>query len=249
MLHYIKLFVFKVVKGLVKLFYPKITVEGIENLPNEPSLIVGNHSQMNGPIMSELYFPNENNYTWCAGAMMHLKEVPAYAYKDFWSAKPKLLRPFFKLFSYIIAPLSVCIFNNARTIGVYHDTRLLSTFKGTVNKLCQGNHIVIFPEENVKYNNIVYNFQNKFTDVAKLYYKKTGKSVPFVPTYFAPNLKKIYFGKPIYYNPDIPMETQRNDICNYLLTEITDIATALPKHTVVPYPNIPKKQYPTNKEI
>lgn len=247
MLKSIKLIVFKTVKGLIRLFYPKITAEGIENIPNEPSLIVANHCKMNGPIISELYFPDSNNYTWCAGDMMHLKDVPTYAYKDFWSEKPKLIRPFYKLLSYIIAPLSVCIFNNARTIGVYRDTRLLSTFKGTVNKLIEGKHVVIFPEENVKYNNIVCNFQNKFTDVAKLYYKKTGKTVPFVPLYIAPNLKKMCFGKPIYYNPDIKMEQQREDICSYLLKEITDIAISLPEHTVIPYPNIPKKYYPSNK--
>ena len=249
MLNFIKLIVFKTVKGLIWLFYPRITAEGTENIPDAASLIVANHCQMNGPIISELYFPNENNYTWCAGEMMHLKDVPAYAYKDFWSAKPKVLRPFYKLLSYVIAPLSVCIFNNARTIGVYRDTRLLSTFKGTVNRLIEGRHIVIFPEENVKHNNIVYNFQNKFVDVAKLYYKKTGKAVAFVPLYIAPSLKKMCFGKPIYYNPDIKAERQREDICNYLLKEITDIAVSLPEHTVIPYPNLSKKQYPTNKEI
>lgn len=241
------LLVFKIVRSLIHLFYPKITVEGIENLPDEPSLVVGNHTQMNGPIVCELYFPEDKNYTWCAGGMMHLKEVPNYAYTDFWSGKPKFSRPFYKLLSYIIAPLSVCIFNNARTIGVYRDTRLLSTFRNTVNKLSSGNHVVIFPECDEKCNNIVYNFQNKFVDVAKMYYKKTGKQVAFVPLYIAPTLKKMYFGKPIYYNASIPMDEQRQIICKYLMEEITSIAKALPEHTVVPYRNIPKKYYPSNK--
>ena len=80
-------------KGLVRLFYPKIEVVGAENLPDSPCLVVGNHTQMNGPIACELYFPG-NRYTWCAGQMMHLKEVPAYAYQDFWSHKPKATRCF-----------------------------------------------------------------------------------------------------------------------------------------------------------
>ena len=240
-------YIFKAVRGLIWLFYPKTTAEGIENIPNEPSLIIGNHTQMNGPIVCEIYFPKEKNYTWCAGGMMHLKDVPNYAYTDFWSQKPKLIRPFYKLLSYIIAPLSVCIFNNARTIGVYHDARLLSTFRNTIKRLNEGNHVVIFPEKNQEYNNIIYNFEDKFVDVAKMYYKKTGKCVAFVPLYIAPKLKKMYFGKPIYYNPDISMEEQRKLITNYLMEEITAIAKALPKHTVVPYRNIPKKYYPSNK--
>lgn len=104
---------YRFIKWLVWVFYPEIEVVGTENLPQEPVMAVGNHTQMNGPIACELYYPG-NRYTWCAGQMMHLKEVPAYAYQDFWSEKPTYIRWFFKLLSYIIAPLSVCVFNNAK---------------------------------------------------------------------------------------------------------------------------------------
>lgn len=237
---------YKIIKGLVWLFYPKLNVEGTENLPEEAAIIVGNHTQMNGPICAELYCPG-NCYTWCAGEMMHLKEVPKYAFRDFWSQKPKWTHPWFKLLSYLIAPLSVVVFNNAHTIGVYHDTRLISTFKSTVKRLQEGNSIVVFPEHDVKYNHILYDFQDKFIDVAKLYYKKTGKQPSFVPLYIAPKLKTIYFGKPIRFNPDVPIAEERKRICDYLMREITEIAVSLPEHTVVPYRNIPKKLYPSNK--
>jgi 1-acyl-sn-glycerol-3-phosphate acyltransferase len=236
---------FKFVKWCVKTFYPKPHVEGIENLTDEPVIIVGNHCQMNGPIIGELYVPNEP-YIWCAGEMMHLKDVPAYAFRDFWSQKPKWTHPFYKLLSHIIAPLSVCVFNNARTIGAYHDARILSTFKNTVKKLQEGKNVVIFPEHDVKRNHIIYDFQDKFIDVAKLYYKKTGKELGFVPMYIAPKLKTIYMGKPVRFDADQPMDTERSRICTYLMDEITAIAEALPEHSVVPYRNIPKKEYPSN---
>lgn len=69
---------YKIIKRFVKVFYPKMQVEGVENLPDEPVIIVGNHCQMNCPIVGELYVPNKP-YIWCAGEMMHLKDVPAYA--------------------------------------------------------------------------------------------------------------------------------------------------------------------------
>lgn len=236
---------YRCIKGLIRLCYPKIEVIGAENLPQEPAIIVGNHSQLHGPIACELYFPTQR-YTWCAGQMMQLKEVPAYAYQDFWSNKPKYSRWFYKLLSYLIAPLSVCIFNNAQTIGVYHDTRIIATFKNTVKRLQEGASVVIFPECYEPYNNIVYTFQENFADVAKLYYKRTGKAPAFVPLYIAPNLKQMHIGKPTYFDPDTPIEQERHRICRYLMDEITAIATALPKHTVVPYPNMSKKNYPTN---
>ena len=40
--------------------------------------------------------------------------------------------------------------------------------------------------------------------------------------------------------------TQRQRICGYLKDEITRMARALPRHRVVPYRNIPKKDYPYN---
>ena len=236
---------FRVIRWLVKVFYPKITVEGTENLPRESAIIVGNHTQMNGPICAELYFPGKRK-TWCAYQMMKCKEVPAYAFQDFWSGKPRWTHWFYKALSYIIAPLSACVFTNAHTIPVYHDARLITTFKQTISALQAEENVIIFPECYSPHNHIVYEFQDKFVDVAKLYYKRTGKILNFVPLYIAPKLKKIYIGKAIPFCPDNSMEQERSRICNYLMDEITSIACSLPRHTVVPYPNIPKKDYPCN---
>lgn len=243
-----KSWLFRVIKSSVRLFYPKIEVKGSENLPDEPCIIIGNHSQLHGPIACELYL-SEKCYTWCAAPMMKLKEVPRYAYNDFWSQKPKFLRPIYKLISYIIAPLSVIIFNNARTIAVFRDNRILSTFKESVSKLKAGNNIVIFPEQDKKHNNIVYKFQDGFVDIARLYYKRTGKNISFVPLYIAPKLKEMHLGKPITFSVDTPIDKERKRICNELMTAITNLATNLPEHTVVPYRNIPKKLYPKNTTI
>ena len=237
--------IYKVIKALVRLFYPKMEVIGTENLPDEPAIIVGNHTQMNGPIACELYFPG-NRYIWCAGQMMHLKEVPAYAYQDFWSNKPKYIRWFYKLLSYMIAPLSVCVFNNANTIGVYRDSRIISTFKETVQKLQEGSSVIIFPEHDEDYNHILCNFQEKFIDIARIYHRKTGVELSFVPLYIAPYLKKMYIGKPIRFCSSNPIKEERERICGYLMAQITEIACSLPQHTVVPYRNIPKKHYPSN---
>lgn len=237
---------YRMIKGLIWLLYPKITTVGTENLPKGEALLVGNHCQMHGPIACELYFPG-NRYTWCAGEMMHLKEVPAYAYQDFWSGKPKYIRWFYKLLSYIVAPLAVCVFQNANTVAVYKDSRVLATFKHTVNCLNDGAKVVVFPAHYKSFNHIINDFQDKFVDIARLYYKRTGKRLAFIPQYLAPSLKKLVIGKPIYFDPDEPMESQRARICTYLKEQITIMALDLPPHLVVPYPNMPKSQFPMSK--
>ena len=239
--------IYRIIRWFVWLFYPEIEVIGRDNLPDEPCIVVGNHAQMNGPIAAELYFPVER-YTWCAGEMMHLKEVPAYAFKDFWSIKPLYNRWFYYLLSYAVAPISVCIFNNANCIGVYHDMRILSTFRSSVEKLIEGKSLVILPEFEKPYNNIINEFRDKYIEVARMYHKKTGKEVCFTPMYLAPSLKRMYLGKPVRYDSSAPKGAERKRISEYLMGQVTDIARALPEHKVVPYLNISKKLYPSNKQ-
>lgn len=238
-------FVYRIILGIVTFFYPKMTVCGEENLPDGGCIIVGNHTQMNGPICGEIYIPGKRKI-WCAHQMMELKEVPAYAFEDFWSRKPKYIRWFFKIVSYLIAPLSVALFNNAHTIPVYRDARLVSTFKQSVACLADDGRVVIYPECYEPHNHIVNKFQDRFVDVAKLYYRREGKEVEFVPMYIAPRLKSLYFGKPIRYDNTAPPEEERERICAYLMDEITKIAVSLPEHTVVPYENKPKREYNSN---
>ena len=239
---------FSVIKSAVGLFVKKCKIYGIENLPEQDAVIIANHCQMTGPIYGELFMKN-NCYIWCAGQLMNLKDVPAYAFEDFWSKKPKASKPLYKALSYIIAPLSVVVFNNARTIGVYHDSRLLSTFRTSLNHLKNGGNILIFPETHETHNNIVYKFQNRFVDLAKMYHNSTGKKIKFVPLYISPKLGAMYFGKPTEYCPENDIKEERERVCRYLSDAITDIAVGLPKHKVVPYSNIQKKKYLTNKDV
>lgn len=237
--------VFVVIRFFVRMLYPEITAEGTENLPDGPYIAVGNHAKMNGPIACELYYPGPH-YTWTAGQMMKVREIPSYAYRDFWSAKPGYIRWAYKIFSYIIALPAACVFNNAACIGVYHDTRIISTFRDTVRKLQEGACAVIFPEHNVPYNNLVWEFQDRFVDTARMYYRKTGEEISFVPMYVAPRLKKLYFGEPVRYDHTADKEAERKRISKAMMESITEIARSLPEHTVVPYPNIPKRCYPSN---
>lgn len=236
---------YKVVWGLVWIFYPRYTIEGQENLPQEPCIVVGNHAQAHGPIFSELYFPRKRSI-WCAGQMMSCREVPEYTYHDFWDEKPRYLHPFFRLVSYVIAPFISAVMRSGDTIPVYHDTRVISTFRTTIQKLNEGDDILIFPECKKGYNQILCAFQENFIDVAKLYYKKTGKELAFVPMYLAPKLHKAYFGEPIGFDSTAPMAQERRRIAQALMDSITDMAVSLPEHIVVPYVNVPKKDYRTN---
>ena len=239
--------VYNIVKFFLLIFYKGYDFYGTENIPDSPCFIIGNHSHMNGPLVAELFFPKKA-YAWCAVEMMVLKEVPAYTQIDFWGLKPKWRQPFYKILSYIIAPLSVCIFNSAKTIPTYHDKRIIKTFKSSIEKMGKGNNIIIFPEHNQPYNNILCDFQKGFVDVARIYAKKTGNTAYFVPMYISPKLRQVHFAKPIAFDTDDDINAQREKICDYIKQSITQMAVDLPRHKVIPYNNIKKSMYKYNRE-
>ncbi len=238
--------VYRISCRLARLFCPKPTFEGLENLPDGPCVIVGNHAQMNGPIIAELDLPGERAI-WCSAEMMHLREVPDYAFRDFWSKKPRAVRWCYRLLSYIIAPLSVCIFNNAHCIGVYRDGRVMATLRETLERLRGGARIVIFPEHDVPHNGIVWAFQEGFLVLARMYARQTGMPLRFVPMYVAPALRKVVFGAPVSFDPKARPDEEQRRVCKALMDGVTALAVALPRHRVVPYPNLPKKDYPFNE--
>ncbi len=239
---------YRILIWFIRLFSPKYEYEGLENIPEGPGVIVGNHCQMYGPIAAEFYVPGPH-YTWCEAEMMEKDEVQAYAFSDFWSKKPLYIRWSYWLLSYAIVPLAVLLFNNAHTIGVRHDVRVISTFKESVKRLTEGCRVVIFPEDYGLCNNIIYHFRDRFIDVARMYSRRTGEKLPFIPLYISPRLRKMVYGKPVYFDPQAPIEEERQRVISYLSRSVTELAASLPEHTVVPYPNIPKRDYPKSLPV
>lgn len=247
---------FKFIRGVIRCGYKERKFIGLENLAqpvgidllsSEPRIIVGNHAQMHSPAIMEMMFPTKK-YMWCIGEIMDKKAVRQYMFDDFWSRKPKSSHWFYKMLASILGPIAYYLFNNADTIAVHKDSRLISTYKETMQRLEEGYNVVIFPEKHEPYNEIINEFQPGFPDVARLYYARYKKCVSFVPMYNAVNLDTVTFGTPIKYDPNLDYKTQREAIITHLKSEITRMAKELPLHKVVPYENVPKKQHPYNKD-
>lgn len=52
--------------------------------------------------------------------------------------------------------------------------------------------------------------------------------------HIAQELKEVHFGKPIKYDPEIPMKEQSLIITNYLFDNIMELHSKLPSHKIVP---------------
>lgn len=236
-------YVYRAVCAVVRRLFPEPEFTGLERLPDDrPCIIVGNHAQAYGPCYMELYLPRERAI-WCAAEMMNLRALPDYAFRDFWSKKPWWSRWVYRMLSYVAAPFAAATLKNAHTIGVYRDNRVLSTLRESLKRMKAGASIVIFPEHEVYYNGLVWDFQKGFVDLAALYARQTGLPIDFVPMYIAPKLRRVCFGDPVAFDPAADPKGERERVCRALMDGVTELALALPPHVAVPYPNLPKRSY------
>ena len=234
---------YRFVKWIIRLCYPKMKCIGVENIPDEPVVFISNHCQLHGPLACELYMPVER-YTWCVAEVMDRHTAPAYMYKDFWPVKRRGTHWFYHLLSYLTTPIALLLFNNANTVPVYRDTRLLDTLRRTTDLLEQGYGIVIFPECDGENNGVLNEFQEGFSDIARFYRRRTGKDVCFVPMYLAPTIKTISFGEPLRSDSAASVKAERTRVTRVMTERITALAQDLPLHDVINYRKIPKKQRP-----
>lgn len=231
-----KPFLFKSIEFFAKLFYRRYQIIYEEEETSHGNIFVANHSQIHGPLATYLYYPNKKKI-WVIGQMTKLKEVPAYAFEDFWRDKPKITHWFYRLLSFIIAPLSVFIMKHANTIPVYKDMRISKTFRDSMETLNNEEDIFLYPEYRQEYNHIINDFQVNFIDLARVYYKKYNHELKFYPVYISKSLRKIMIGRPTTFNPNENINEERIRISEYLKENITRLALSLPSHKVIPYTN------------
>ena len=61
-----------------------------------------------------------------------------------------------------------------------------------------------------------------------------------------PESVQTVLGAPVTFDPTADIKAERVRIAHALMEGVTDLACALPRHTVVPYRNMAKHLYPTN---
>ena len=236
---------FRFIARIINLFYHKRTYTGVENLKS-PTIIVTNHAQIHAPLTHTLFFPDDNVKFWCIADMMSYKDFQHHAFTGFWENKPKSVRWLFKIASFLLVPLA-WVFKRANTIPVYHDYRIKKTIDLTLDSLMQDKSVIICPERFGGFDGITNDFNDRFIDIANIYYKKTGKVLTFTPMYTCPALKTNIIGEPITFDPNTKISEERVRIRDYLRSSINSIAKALPTHRIVPFDNVGKKDQTLNK--
>lgn len=218
------------VKSIVRLFFPKNEFIWMTEKPaeGETPFFVCNHTKIYAPVYfllqkEKVRVWSNYNFLFYKHCWQHLSSTVLKTFKFGF-----LLLPL----AFILTPIIVWTFRAIEPVPVYHsDKNVLVTFKKGVQTMQEGIPQVVFPESTKNQaNKYLYKFHEGFPLIALSYYQETGKIMKFYPVYCAEKLHTFVVGKPISYDPNIPLKTQRKDICQYIENTIATLGDSLPEH-------------------
>lgn len=225
---------------LAKIIFPRPDFVYEEKPSDEPCVYLSNHAGAIGPVYSTLYF-KEPKKIWLINYALNKEKNVKFFYHDFFAAPAKKCKGFWKFLAKFVSLTLTPLLNSAPHIKVYHDTKMLDTFRESITALKEGNDLIIFPECPTKFSPYVNDLYSGFSELGKMYYNETGKILKFYPTYLSQELRTVAVGKPISFDPTIPARLQRKSIAEAVRNGIDAVAKTLPPHT--PHEFLTKEWY------
>lgn len=189
-----------------------------EPFAGAPSVFVANHAGSAGPIFMAAKFEERKNcYFWIISTMFDRKAVPDYIRKDGWwkpggRLEPVLSRVVTAAVSLIIPP----VFNHVKAIPVFHDNRIINTFRQSVRVMKSGSNIVIFPEIPVGPSIYKENISDGWLHIGELWSRITGECLRIYPAYADTKRRMIRIARPALYEPKRDFDEQKKEIIPYV---------------------------------
>ncbi|MEG1017477.1 MAG: hypothetical protein RR058_04395 [Oscillospiraceae bacterium] len=192
----------------------------------QPAIFACNHARAFGPIAMTVHFDlAKSSCSWINHQMMQAKMVPSYIRKDFWWKQGMWYTHIFDYtLPYIVALVIPPLFRGSGGIPVYHDMRVMQTFRESAEKLKSGKNIIIFPEKPVGYNEYSKELSTGFTSIARHLLREGCKPPKFYPVHIDWKRKKITVGSPVSYDPNLPVKEESIAIVSKLARTVNGSA-------------------------
>lgn len=232
---------YRLIADLFRLFVWDCKLEGTENLPEcGPAVFVSNHVGAIGPIAVVAALPIRV-YPWVIGDMLERTTAAAYLNMDFTERQLHLRPPLSLRVSEALSKISVPLLRSAGCVGVWQGEALVQTFQESLDLLARGKCLLIFPEDPHQALNERYqmsSFQQGFTHLAELFYRRGGASLKFHPLVVHIDSSRVKLGAPVSCNPENPLRNERARIAHALEAAMHDLYTgmAMESHLGIPLP-------------
>lgn len=217
---------FRLFYRAVRFCVPRHRVEWAEGAPpEEPCVFVCNHARAYGPLSMCTRFPRSAR-PWVIADMCFVRRVPAYARIDFWPGEGPFRKAMAWVLSYLIAPIAPWLMIGVEAIPVYHDSRVLETFRKSIQTLREGKDIILFPEVPDGKGLYLDRFADGFVLLGRRWATAAGKPLRFYPVFADRRNRTFHVGAPVTYDPAARPDAERTRICQALHAALKDMRGA-----------------------
>lgn len=191
---------FRIVRWILKVFMPLKVVQPLSDLQEQPCVILCRHRNMRGPFYSIVRWGGKDVRTWVYHPFCAQKPFYDQMYGYTLTKRLHFPDPLARFCSWFMSIVVPPLINSLGGIPVYrNDGRIRETFRLSLDQLEQGRSILIFPDIDYTSNDAVGELYDGFFMLERMYYKKTGRHLPFVPALLDTKAKSLTFGKPIVF--------------------------------------------------
>jgi 1-acyl-sn-glycerol-3-phosphate acyltransferase len=188
------------------------------------AVYVANHSGAFGPIvvMSSLPF---KVYPWVTFEITEPATCAAYLDEDFTGGELRLGPLFSRCLARLLSPVCVRLMKMVGAVPVYKNSRkIASTLDRSRKLLAAGGKLVIFPEKPGQDSpGPVGELDSGFINLARSYYAKQGRALPFYPVAVNRRARSLTVGAPLVFDPRRPFAAEKRRIRRQLEKRIAGL--------------------------
>ena len=209
---------YRVLRKVVCAVTRRYRVEWAEPFIDEPCIFIGNHAGAYGPLEMAAKFPfRDKQWIWCNEGIMNRETCADYIRHDYWWPEDSKLAGFYnRVIPPTVARILPRILQSAPTIPVFHDARITRTFRESVQKMEEGYHIVIFPEQADGFQSHKDEISMGWLTLCPLAQARLGKTVRMYPVHVDHPKHVFRVGAPVLYDSARSQDDQRDEIADKL---------------------------------
>lgn len=202
---------------------PGWTVQCKEALPPQAVYLV-HHQNMAGPVNAVAYLPVDVRI-WALEPFLNQRQCFEQFYNYTFTQRFKWPRPFAYAAAGLLSLVVPPVVRGLGAIPVYRGgVGSLTTMRASVQDLANGESILLCPDTN--YDDDSPELGQVYTGfllLERMYHKKTGRHLPFVPTYYSLRTKQFVVGRSLCFEDGVPFRQQMDAMSVKLRNAINDL--------------------------
>ena len=208
-----------------------------------PAIFVSNHLGSIAPVQIVLSLP-VRLYPWVIAEMTDLRRAPLYLLDDFIRPAWHLEGKFGLFASKLVSQVAVRLLNGLGSIPIDRSRGVfMGSYHRSLELLRQGKNLLIFPEDSdapLDSETQMRPFMRGFVLLSPMYYRLTGRQLPFYPVAVSSLRKKVAIDRPLYYDLRYGQDREAiGQFCRHLQARIEKMYLYLQKTKVIEVDDIP----------